>query len=190
MSNGHRVQLFSPHPGPLPKGEGEPTTDFRRGCTGDSSKLGATWLPLPEGEGRGEGERNERSPTKRFVRASIRLLVLWRCLLAFLVPLSACAGMLEVNFTPLPDGTVVNLSTEGPLDWVHWGLTSPLDLNRLSGVVPLIPNLSLIGVAPLESTNGLAIGFAWTNGAPTLEASNATRFAFVRGLSNGRMNTF
>ena len=116
---------------------------------------------------------------------SARLLALLGLLLAFLVPVSVSAGMLEVNLTPVPDGTVVNLSTEGPLDWVHWGLVAPLDLNRLSGVVPLIPNFSLIGAAPLESTNGLAIGFTWTNGAPTLEASNATRFAFVRGLSNG-----
>jgi hypothetical protein len=113
---------------------------------------------------------------------------MWGLLLAGLGSWSASAAsaaMLEVNLNPLPDGAVVNLSTEGTLDWVHWGLTTPLDLNRLGGVVPLIPNFSVIGAAPIESTMGLAIGFTWTNGVPTLEASNATQFVFVRGLSNG-----
>jgi len=93
--------------------------------------------------------------------------------------------MLEVNLTPLPDGAVVNLSTAGPLDWVHWGLTGPVDLNRLGGVAPLIPNYVVVGPSPVEWTNGLAVGFAWTNGMPTLQVSNVTQFPFVRGLNNG-----
>ncbi|HEU0009956.1 MAG TPA: Ig-like domain-containing protein [Verrucomicrobiae bacterium] len=113
------------------------------------------------------------------------LLGLWGLLLAGLVSLSASAAMLEVNLTPLPDGAVVNLSTEGPLDWVHWGLAAPLDLNRHSGITPVIPNIAVIGTAPVEFTNGLAAGFTWTNGTPTLEASNVTGFVFARGLSNG-----
>src|SRR5258705_520778 len=45
-----------PHPGPLPRGEGERQAtlgDIKRGCLArDRSNI----LPLPEGEGRGEGE--------------------------------------------------------------------------------------------------------------------------------------
>ena len=44
----------SPHPGPLPKGEGETPSAFRQGLRAGLLKVGAAWLPLPEGEGRGE----------------------------------------------------------------------------------------------------------------------------------------
>src|SRR5262245_46958563 len=123
----------------------------------------------------------------RFVSPSkaARLLTLSGLLLASMLSLSTSAAMLEVNLSPLSEGTVVNLSKEGSQDWVHWGLAAPLEMNRLWGVVPLIPDFNVIGAAPVEWTNGLAVGFMWTNGAPTLEVSNANSFSFVRGLSNG-----
>src|SRR6058998_3299133 len=53
-----------PHPGPLPQGEGgsrlrywAPSAIVRRTDANRFVRDGASVLPLPEGEGRGEGER-------------------------------------------------------------------------------------------------------------------------------------
>ncbi len=51
------VRHLPPHPGPLPRGEGEvvPVVGAIQ-ARGFAQTLGA-WLPLPAGEGWGEGER-------------------------------------------------------------------------------------------------------------------------------------
>src|SRR2546427_9443688 len=33
-------------------------------------------------------------------------------------------------FTPVPQGSVVNLTADGPADWVHWGLYTESSLDR------------------------------------------------------------
>jgi len=47
--------FLSPHPSPLPRGEGAPPSVAGNGCTLDLSKRGR--CALPKGEGWGEGER-------------------------------------------------------------------------------------------------------------------------------------
>jgi hypothetical protein len=56
----------------------------------------------------------------------------------------AHAAKLTVTFTPIPQGEVVNLTGEGALDWVHWGLVTESSLNRKAGVVPQIPDFTPI----------------------------------------------
>ena len=49
-----------PHPDPLPRGEGATTVSFGRIDASSSSLRREAFLPLPEGEGRGERERHTR----------------------------------------------------------------------------------------------------------------------------------
>src|SRR2546422_10468560 len=48
--------VLSPHPSPLPWGEGEPFSPRRTTQTGLLSTARCALFPLPEGEGQGEGE--------------------------------------------------------------------------------------------------------------------------------------
>ncbi len=50
-----------PHPDPLSKGEGTAANDLRKSNASDSNPARDTILPLPGGEGRGEGERGTLS---------------------------------------------------------------------------------------------------------------------------------
>ncbi|MBI4660267.1 MAG: hypothetical protein HY735_15625 [Verrucomicrobia bacterium] len=58
-----RRQFLPPHPGPLPRGEGEPFAALRQAERARLVDAQAAGFPLSEGEGQGEGERNVRSPT-------------------------------------------------------------------------------------------------------------------------------
>jgi DNA polymerase III alpha subunit/nucleotidyltransferase/DNA polymerase involved in DNA repair len=53
----------SPHPGPLPKGEGEPLPVSPEIPTASFAQALATILPLPKGEGRGEGNLTSKLPS-------------------------------------------------------------------------------------------------------------------------------
>jgi hypothetical protein len=53
-----KLRAAAPHPDPLPRGEGTATMCSRKSMTSDSDPALRTILPLPGGEGRGEGERS------------------------------------------------------------------------------------------------------------------------------------
>jgi hypothetical protein len=55
-------RLLSPHPGPLPRGEGDSQPVSRPIQRYEFTTTRATALPLPKGEGRGEGEVTVRLP--------------------------------------------------------------------------------------------------------------------------------
>jgi hypothetical protein len=69
FKNGRRKQasalvfraLFTPHPGPLPWGEGEFPTALAPIQSARTRRNAGCWFPLPEGEGQGEGERDAAS---------------------------------------------------------------------------------------------------------------------------------
>ena len=63
--------------------------------------------------------------------------------------LPADGATLYGSFTPLAQGAQVDLTTDGPLDWVHWGLYTETSVNRKATVTPQISNYTLI--APTNS---------------------------------------
>jgi Big-like domain-containing protein len=95
---------------------------------------------------------------------------------------TAIAATLSGELTPIPQGAVVNLTTEGPLDWVHWGLYTETSLDRKAGVAPLISDFALVG-AP----NGFAYadnynGYSWSDGTPTASVTNTTTGVWAYSL--------
>src|ERR1043166_4575484 len=85
---------------------------------------------------------------------------------------------LSGTFASIPPGEEVNLSSEGAIDWVHWGLYTESSLDRKAGVVPQVSDFVL-----LDSTNGSgfafqfsdnANGYSWSDGTPTTAVTGTT----------------
>jgi hypothetical protein len=90
-------------------------------------------------------------------------------------------GALSGSFDSPPPQ--VNLSTEGTLDWGHWGISSRNSFVRKQGG-SLVSNVSpLSGLRQRYTDN--ATGFSWTNGTPTATANNSTTGIYVTGRDNG-----
>ena len=84
----------------------------------------------------------------------------------------ARGAMLSGSYSPLAANSVVNLTTEGPLDWIHWGLYTETSLNRKAGVLPRISDFTELAA---EGSNAflfvfqvtdLAHGYSWSDGTP------------------------
>ena len=87
-----------------------------------------------------------------------------------------CAGTLSVTFDAVPEGSVVDLTSEGKTDWVHWGLHTDSSLHRKAGVTPLIADY-----VRQDASNGFSYiyqyadnynGYSWSDGVPETAVTN------------------
>src|SRR6266545_3724289 len=101
---------------------------------------------------------------------------------------SAGAASLTGSLDTIPRDTDVNLTVEGPLDWVHWGLYTDSSLDRNAGVTPLISDF--ISLNP-DSTNGYSYiyqfgdnynGYTWSDGSPSAAVTNTTTGVWAYGV--------
>ena len=97
----------------------------------------------------------------------------------------AHGGTLSASFESVPQGSTVNLSAEGKLDWVHWGLHTESSMTRKSDVEAQISNYRLI-----DTTNGFAFvyqyadnynGYSWEDGYPAIAATNTPTGVWAYG---------
>src|SRR6266487_4040624 len=106
-------------------------------------------------------------------RTSLRsvVLALVLMLLAPQLPGAAPGPALSAAFSSITAGNVVNLTSEGEIDWVHWGLYTETSLDRKAGVLPQISDFTL-----LDAPSGFAFvfqfsdnenGYSWSDGSPT-----------------------
>jgi len=115
--------------------------------------------------------------------------------LALLFPAVAYLGIV----CPLSAGTLtgslriieepsVNLSTNGTIDWVHWGLFTETTLNRKAGVLPEISDFTVRSGA---GTNAFVFayqfsdnenGYTWTDGDPVAGVTNTTTGVWAYGI--------
>src|SRR5437660_9442870 len=121
---------------------------------------------------------------------SLRLnAVPWGFLVVFLLasfPADAATPTLTGSFLAIPQGTSVDLTVFGPVDWVHWGLYTETSLDRKAGVTPLISDFTV-----LYATNSYAFvyqfadnynGYSWSDGTSTLSLTNTTTGAWAYGV--------
>jgi hypothetical protein len=103
--------------------------------------------------------------------------------LAFASPL--CAGTLSVTFDSVPEGSVVDLTSVGKIDWVHWGLHTDSSLHRKAGVTPLIFDFER-----QDASNGFSYiyqyadnynGYSWSDGVPETAVTNTTTGVWAYG---------
>jgi Ig-like domain from next to BRCA1 gene len=90
------------------------------------------------------------------------------------------SGSLSVNFAA--QTAPVNLTSEGTLDWAHWGLNGAPSFDHKAGVTQQISDYSMIGSAAAGSFGDLAYAHSWTDGAPTTSAT-ATTGVYVSGAA-------
>jgi len=100
----------------------------------------------------------------------------------------ADAATLSGSFTPVPQGSVIDLTTEGPVDWVHWGLYNETSLNRKATVAPQIGDFTTV-----DATNGSAQvfhyadnynGYSWNDGNPVVSFTNTPTGVWAYGTPN------
>jgi hypothetical protein len=75
----------------------------------------------------------------------------------------------------------VNLTTEGRLDWIHWG--DP-DLSRKAGTSPLISNYTAVLPYLIPYSNDPR-PVTWTDGIPTAASTDNTNGVYTAPIDNG-----
>ena len=86
------------------------------------------------------------------------------------------------NFTP----PTLNVTTEGTVDWAHWGNGGPTIFNHKVNVTQLISNVTYIGAGEHGWFTDCPTAFSWTDGTPTASASNKTMGILTNGaVGNG-----
>ncbi len=70
--------------------------------------------------------------------------------------------------------TVINLTTKGPTDWIHWGRISDAPWDRKTGITPLISDQTSVGsnVSPTSSATDTL--YSWNDGRPNAVVSTQT----------------
>lgn len=114
------------------------------------------------------------------------LLLSWIAAIAYLS--SSNAATLSGSFAPLSTETNINLSTEGTLDWVHWGLNSSWTVERKYGVAPQITNTFSAPSdkyfnfydGPFQLT-GAPLSFTWNDGTPEQAVTNTGTGVYIYG---------
>jgi len=106
--------------------------------------------------------------------------------LAFLSSVTWVNGaVLNGSFATVPTASVVNLTSEGRIDWVHWGLYTETSLDRKANVAPQITDFT-----PVDASNGFvfvyqfadnANGYSWSDGTPTASVTNSTTGVWAYG---------
>src|SRR5262245_6291237 len=117
--------------------------------------------------------------------SAARAMVLALIVGAWCAAPEARAATLSVTFTPIPQGTDVDLTAEGSLDWVHWGLYTESSLDRKAGVTPQIPDFTPNGFTGPFSYADNYNGYSWRDGTPTSSMTNTPTGVWMYGRSNG-----
>ena len=79
----------------------------------------------------------------------------------------------------------LNLTTEGTLDWVHWGLVTNTSIDRKIGVSQFIPALAPLMTNQVQRYADNFTSFSWSDGTPTAATNGTATGIFVTGRGNG-----
>lgn len=79
----------------------------------------------------------------------------------------------------------VDLTAEGNIDWMHWGLNVASDLNRKNSILTHISGFSQTGTNLLARYTDHPTACSWSNGTPTVAANNSSTGVFLTGMTNG-----
>ncbi len=104
------------------------------------------------------------------------------------VPMGSPAGTLGGSFVVVATNSIADLTAEGPLDWVHWGLNSEYGFDRKANASPQVGPLTTVvaggGLGPYRYADNLS-GFSWTDGAPDAWCTNTTTGVWAAGKGSG-----
>ncbi|WP_213462605.1 GDSL-type esterase/lipase family protein [Thiocapsa sp.] len=98
------------------------------------------------------------------------------------LPASGGTGQLQTTLSAT--ASPVNLTAEGTLDWVHWGRSTPTDVNRKAGTAAQIGALTSFGGATVGRFNNTSRpAYSWSDGTPRV---TATTYAGLQISGAGR----
>jgi hypothetical protein len=80
----------------------------------------------------------------------------------------------------------VDLSEEGKLDWVHWGLGDKNSLNRRTGANLIEASLIKNGEGYCDKTLGCPVSMRWTGGSPTVEMKDTHAGLWWNGVGTSQ----
>lgn len=80
----------------------------------------------------------------------------------------------------------VDLTAEGTLDWVHWGLNDKTTITRKAGVNLLSAELKASGQVYLDRTEGCPVNITWRDGSPLLQSRGTHAGLWWNGVGNRR----
>jgi hypothetical protein len=99
---------------------------------------------------------------------------------------SDSGGTLSGSLTRPPTLTLlVDLTSEGTGDWIHWGARTNVIVNRKADVGAQISDFTVIGENLVERFGDNYTGFSWSDGTPTVRITNTTTGVYVPGVTNG-----
>jgi len=101
------------------------------------------------------------------------------------------SSTLSGSFALIPQGSSVNLTTAGKLDWVHWGLYTQNSLNRKAQVAPMISDFYVLGdwscstcfIDYYQYTDNWN-GYSWYDGMPVQSVEGTTTGDWVYNYPN------
>jgi hypothetical protein len=79
----------------------------------------------------------------------------------------------------------VNLTTEGTLDWVLWGVGGKDGLVRKANAKLIAATLQKTGTGYCDATVGCPVGMNWRDGEPTAEGANSHAGLWWNGVGTG-----
>jgi len=79
----------------------------------------------------------------------------------------------------------VDLTSEGALDWAHWGLNDPTSFDHKSAGGSQISAAASINSTAVQQLADNPTGFIWSDGTPDGSASGTTTGIYVAGQGNG-----
>ena len=93
-------------------------------------------------------------------------------------------GSLTGTIAASPVGSV-NLTSEGILDWAHWGRNGTTAFDHKAGVPQKITNITKIGSGALNWFNDCPAIFSWSDGTPTTTSNTPTGINTNGSVGNG-----
>jgi len=94
------------------------------------------------------------------------------------------AGSIVGSATAVQSATTINLTSQGTSDWAHWGQSSATDFDQLSGNSQ-ISNITVVGSGSAAQFTDSIQEMSWTNGSPTVSATNSENGIWIAGVNNG-----
>jgi hypothetical protein len=88
------------------------------------------------------------------------------------------------KYSPSPPGPI-NLTTEGQVDWAHWGNGGAQVFDHKAGVTQQISNVTFIGTSAVNWLSDNPTAFSWTDGTPNTTATNTLTGILVSSVGNG-----
>src|SRR5881396_3931880 len=118
----------------------------------------------------------------RYTTFPLRLggLALGFLLLTLGATVTTSGAFLSGTFASITPGSDINLTSEGKIDWVHWGLYTVNSLDRKAGVPAQISDFTA-----LDDTNGSSFVFQFADNENGYSWSDGTPNAVVTGTTTG-----